>query len=239
MLSKKEQKQIRLLGQKKYRYRSGLFIAEGMKIIRELVQEGFKSHKIYSTTAIDFAPYNLVDQEYLNVVSHLTSGTNILAVFKIPKVSLDSINMNLFSLALDSVSDPGNLGSIIRSCDWYGIKNLFCSPDTVDCFNPKVVQSSMGSIARVNCHYIDLNNLIDQFSNTVYGSTLNGINHYEVSFDQKGLLIMGSESHGISRKILEKIDKRITIKSIDPLSKVNSLNVSSATAILLGEIFRP
>tara|TARA_B100000941_G_C28072215_1_gene334560 strand:- start:175 stop:552 length:378 start_codon:yes stop_codon:yes gene_type:complete len=123
-------------------------------------------------------------------------------------------------------------------CDWFGIKNIYCSVDTVDCYNSKVVQSSMGSIARVKCHYIDLSTFLSKHESTIYGATLNGRSHYENSYDKKGILVVGSESHGISLNVLKEIDQLVTITSKSVGSNVESLNVATATAIILGEIFR-
>jgi TrmH family RNA methyltransferase len=238
MLSKNEQKKIRLLSEKKYRSKYGLFIAEGLKIVKELIQEGHAFESIYSSKPIDFAPYKLIDKPTLNKVSQLTNASSIIGVFKIPKFS-NRFNTESFSLALDSVSDPGNLGTIIRLCDWFGINDIFCSSDTVDCYNLKVVQSSMGSIARVKCHYIDLSAFLSKSELTVYGATLNGISHYENLYNKKGILVLGSESHGISPQVLKEIDKYVTINSKGVGTKADSLNVATATAILLGEVFRP
>ena len=238
MLSKNEQKKIRLLSEKKYRSKFGLFIAEGLKIVKELIQEGYAFESIYSSKPIDFAPYKLIDKSTLNKVSQLTNASSIIGVFKIPKFS-NRFNTESFSLALDSVSDPGNLGTIIRLCDWFGINDIFCSSDTVDCYNSKVVQSSMGSIARVKCHYIDLSTFLSKSELTVYGATLNGISHYDNLYNKKGILVLGSESHGISPQVLKEIDQYVTINSIGVGTKADSLNVATATAILLGEVFRP
>ena len=238
MLSKNEQKKIRLLSEKKYRSKFGLFIAEGLKIVKELIQEGHAFESIYSSKPIDFAPYKLIDESTLNKVSQLTNASSIIGVFKIPKFS-NRFNTESFSLALDSVSDPGNLGTIIRLCDWFGINDIFCSSDTVDCYNLKVVQSSMGSIARVKCHYIDLSTFLSKSELTVYGATLNGISHYDNLYNKKGILVLGSESHGISPQVLKEIDQYVTINSKGVGTKADSLNVATATAILLGEVFRP
>ena len=238
MLSKNEQKKIRLLDEKKYRSKFGLFIAEGLKIVKELIQEGHAFESIYSSKPIDFAPYKLIDKSTLNKVSQLTNASSIIGVFKIPKFS-NRFNTESFSLALDSVSDPGNLGTIIRLCDWFGINDIFCSSDTVDCYNSKVVQSSMGSIARVKCHYIELSDFLSKSELTVYGATLNGISHYDNLYNKKGILVLGSESHGISPQVLKEIDQCVTINSKGVGTKADSLNVATATAILLGEIFRP
>ena len=238
MLSKNEQKKIRLLDEKKYRSKFGLFIAEGLKIVKELIQEGHAFESIYSSKPIDFAPYKLIDKSTLNKVSQLTNASSIIGVFKIPKFS-NRFNTESFSLALDSVSDPGNLGTIIRLCDWFGINDIFCSSDTVDCYNLKVVQASMGSIARVKCHYIDLSTFLSKSELTIYGATLNGISHYDNLYNKKGILVLGSESQGISPQVLKEIDQYVTINSKGVGTKADSLNVATATAILLGEVFRP
>ena len=238
MLSKNEQKKIRLLSEKRNRSKLGLFVAEGLKIVRELVEEGYIFESIFSSKPINFAPYKLIDKASLKKVSYLTNPDSILGIFKIPKASND-IERDKFSLALDSISDPGNLGTIIRLSDWFGIKNIYCSLNTVDCYNPKVVQSSMGSIARVNCQYLDLGTFLSKYNSTVYGANLNGLSHYDCLYDQKGILVLGNESHGISSHVNEEIDQFITIMSKADESSVQSLNVASACAILLGEIFRP
>jgi len=124
-------------------------------------------------------------------------------------------------------------------CDWFGINDIFCSSDTVDCYNLKVVQSSMGSIARVKCHYIDLSTFLSKSELTIYGATLNGISHYDNLYNKKGILVLGSESHGISPQVLKEIDQYVTINSKGVGTKADSLNVATATAILLGEVFRP
>ena len=237
MLSKNEQKKIRLLGEKKYRSKLGLFIVEGLKIIQELIQEGYAFESIYSSKPIDFAPYKLIDKPTLNKVSYLTNCSGIMGVFKIPESS-HIYKTDSFSLAVDSISDPGNLGTIIRLCDWFGIKNIYCSSDTVDCYNPKVIQSTMGSIARVKCHYINLIPFLSKYESTVYGATLDGKTHYHNLYDKKGILVVGSESHGISTEVLKKIDQSVTITPKGLGTNAESLNVATATAILLSEIFR-
>ena len=238
MLSKNELKKIRLLREKKHRSRLGLFIAEGIKIVQELILEGYFFESIYSSKPINFVPHKLVDKSTLNKISQLTNANTIIGIFKIPKPS-NSFVTESFSLAVDSISDPGNLGTIIRLCDWFGVKNIYCSSDTVDCYNSKVVQSSMGSIARVKCHYTDLISFLSKYESTIYGATLNGRNHYDHSYDKKGILVVGNESHGISAKILQEIDQNVTVTSKGGGTNAESLNVATATAILLGEIFRP
>ncbi|MEK9603836.1 MAG: RNA methyltransferase [Flavobacteriaceae bacterium] len=239
MLSKNQLKHIAKLSKKKYRHDKGLFIAEGEKVVRELLNSGWVAEEIYATNDQLEIPHTLVDISTINKISHLSTSSPIFAIFQIPKYDTPDFPPNGFSVALDRIADPGNLGTIIRLCDWFGIKNLFCSPSTVDCFNPKVVQSTMGSIARVQCHYLDLGTLIDEFGTTVYAATLDGVSHYKQSFPSQGLLIMGSESHGVGDELLQKIRNRITIPTFSQGTGAESLNVATATAILLNEIFRP
>jgi TrmH family RNA methyltransferase len=238
MLSKNQQKNIRQLSRKKHRQESGLFVAEGEKLVYDLLNSGWKADQIYSTEPIQQTPYTLISFSEMKKISHLSSASPILGVFYLPYYNSIEKTHKEFSLVLDNISDPGNLGTIIRLCDWFGIKNIFCSSNSVDCFNPKVVQSTMGSIARVRCHYVDLHTLIDDCDTKVFAATLDGSSHYRESFPSEGLLVMGSESHGISEALLEKIDHRITIPSFSRWGGAESLNVASATAILLSEIFR-
>ena len=239
MLSKNQQKNIRQLSRKKYRQESGLFVAEGEKLVHELLNSVWKADQIYSTEPLQQTPYTLVHLSEMKKISHLSSPSPILGVFHLPHYDSSAVNHQEFSLVLDNIADPGNLGTIIRLCDWFGVKNIFCSSNSVDCFNPKVVQSTMGSIARVRCHYVDLHTLIEDCDAKVFAATLDGSSHYKESFPSQGLLVMGSESHGISEALLEKIDHRITIPSFGGRGGAESLNVATATAILLGEIFRP
>ncbi|MEC8636337.1 MAG: RNA methyltransferase [Flavobacteriaceae bacterium] len=237
MLSKNRLKLIRQLSQKKFRQEKNLFVAEGEKVVHELLDSGWRANQIYTTDPLKNIPHTLVDQSELKKISNLSSVSSIIGVFHLPKYEFSYVNKGL-SVALDSIADPGNLGTIIRLCDWFGIKNLFCSPNTVDCFNPKVVQSTMGSIARVQCHYVELLTLIDKCETKVYAATLDGSSLYKESFPTDGLLLMGSESHGINNELLAEIENRITIPTHSGGRGPESLNVASATAILLGEIFR-
>ena len=239
MLSKNQLRNISKLSTKKNRQESGLFLAEGEKLVYELLDSGWKANKIYTTVPIQKINHTRIDSNQMKKISHLASASKILGVFHIPKYDSNHKDHQGFSLVLDNVADPGNMGTIIRLCDWFGIKNLYCSLNSVDCFNPKVVQSTMGSIARVHCHYVDILRLIENSENPVYAATLDGNSYYKESFPTNGLLVMGSESHGISDALLEKIDNRITIPSHNSGAGVKSLNVAIASAILLGEIFRP
>ena len=239
MLSKNQQKLIRQLTRKKYRQETGLFVAEGEKLVNELLNSGWIADQIYTTVPLQKTPYTIVDPNVIKKISYLASSSPVLALFQLPEYNLDDIDIHGFSLVIDSISDPGNLGTIIRLCDWFGIKNIFCSPNTVDCFNPKVIQSTMGSIARVRCHYVDLLPVIENYDSMVYAATLDGNSHYQEFFTSNGLLVIGNESHGISDELLKKIENRVSIPSRPGNVGPESLNVATATAILLSEIFRP
>lgn len=239
MLSKNQRKHIRQLSQKKYRQQTGMFVAEGEKVVRELLDAGWNADSIYSSSPLKDISTTNVDQSELERISHFTSASRVLSIFHLPKIKTPKINYSQFSLVLEGVSDPGNLGTIIRLCDWYGIEDIYCSPNSVDCFNPKVVQSTMGSITRVSCHYLDLATLIDGFKGEVFAATLAGTAHYELTFPKSGLLVMGSESRGISSELLDKIENKVTIPRGMDGEGPESLNVANATAILLSEIFRP
>jgi len=234
MLSKNQQKHIRQLSKKKYRQETGLFVAEGEKTVFDLLDAGWKTDEIYATKGFKNIPYTKVDVVEMGKITHLSTPSPLLAVFYIPKYTSDLWIRGGFSLALDGVTDPGNLGTIIRLCDWFGVKNIFCSPNTVDCYNPKVIQSTMGSIARVTCQYTDLHQLVEHFGGEIFAATLDGISHYGQSFPTNGLLIMGSESHGIRKALESRVTEKITIPSV-PNSGAESLNVATATAIVLSE----
>lgn len=238
MLSKAEIKFISSLGYKKYRERSGKFVAEGAKVINELLAAGFILDSCFALegTVLD------TETEWINVsqlkkISHLSNPNNALAVFVIPKEQ--EVGFNGLTLALDGVRDPGNLGTIIRLCDWFGINDVVCSLDTVDCFNPKVVQSSMGSLARVRPTYVDLANCIAKADLPVYASAMSGTSVYEVEWPERAILLMGNEGKGISDEIFDLAGNTIGIPSFGSGKNTESLNVAMATAILLNEFRRP
>jgi len=159
-----------------------------------------------------------------------------LAVFKIPKLSL--IESKGLIVALDALRDPGNLGTIIRLCDWFGVKQLLCSKETVDCFNPKVVQATMGSLTRVNVFYIDLNHYLEETKQTVFGAFMDGENVYASNLPTEGILVLGNEANGINQSIEKHVNKRISIPRFGDLQATESLNVATAGAILLSEFRR-
>ena len=240
MFSKNQIKLISSLQQKKYRFANQLFFAEGAKVIQELVKSNFELEHLY-TTKEDFASIpsekkTIINENELNKISALSTPNSCLAVFKIP--SETSIIESGLVVALDSIRDPGNMGTILRLCDWFGIKQLICSKETVDIYNPKVVQATMGSIARVNVNYIDLENYLDKTKLPVFGTFMDSENIYKTDLPQEGIIVMGNEANGISESIEKLVTKRITIPRFGDLQITESLNVATATAIILSEFRR-
>jgi TrmH family RNA methyltransferase len=240
MVSKNQIKLITSLQQKKYRNNNKLFFAEGVKVIHELLQSNFELEHLYSTQN-DFAEVSkekitLVDENDLKKISALSTPNSCLAVFKMP-IEKNIIESGLI-VALDSIRDPGNLGTILRLCDWFGINQLLCSKETVDIYNPKVVQATMGSIARVNVNYIDLNAFIAQTKLPVFGTFMDGKNIYKTSLPQEGIIVMGNEANGISEELEQLIQNRLTIPRFGDIQKTESLNVATATSIVLSEFRR-
>ncbi|MCV9929396.1 RNA methyltransferase [Flavobacterium sp. LS1R49] len=240
MVSKNQIKLISGLVQKKQRFANQLFFAEGVKVIQELLQSNFELEHLY-TTQNDFesvlvSKKTLINAQDLKKISALSTPNTCLAVFKIP-ADKEIIESGLI-LALDDIRDPGNLGTILRLCDWFGIKQLLCSKESVDIYNPKVVQATMGSIARVNVNYVDLNVFLAQTSLPVFGTFMDGSNIYKTDLPQEGIIIMGNEANGISDEIEKTIKNRLTIPRFGELQKTESLNVATATAIILSEFKR-
>ena len=166
----------------------------------------------------------------------MTNPNKALAVFKIPQFK--AVEQNGLIIALDAVRDPGNLGTIIRLCDWFGVENLVCSNETVDCYNPKVIQATMGSITRVHITYIDLVSFLKDYKGPVYGAYMEGENIYKSTLPQSGVIVMGNEANGISQAIETLVTHKISIPRFGNLQVTESLNVATATAILLSEFSR-
>jgi TrmH family RNA methyltransferase len=240
MVSKNQIKLITGLHQKKQRFANQLFFAEGVKVIQELLQSNFELEHLY-TTLNDFetvqpSKRTLINEQELKKISALATPNSCLAVFKIP--AENKIMESGLIIALDDIRDPGNLGTILRLCDWFGIKQIICSKETVDIYNPKVIQATMGSIARVNVNYIDLKTFITQTKIPVFGTFMDGDNIYQSSLPQNGIIIMGNEANGISAEIEKIVTSRISIPRFGELQKTESLNVATATAIILSEFKR-
>lgn len=241
MVSKNQIKLITALQQKKYRKQEGLFIAEGIKVIQELLNSNFELHHLYTTNeeSIDFLKQvntTLITEAELKKISALTTPNECLAVFKIPPA--EKVDYTELTVALDDVRDPGNLGTIIRLCDWFGVKQLICSEQCADVYNPKVVQATMGSLARVNVVYANLQEFLSESALPVYGTFMDGNNIYTMNLPEKGIIIMGNEANGISEAVGQMVSQRISIPRFGDLQKTESLNVATATAIILSEFRR-
>jgi len=238
VLSKSTIKRITKLGQKKYRNTEGLFVAEGVKVINELLNSSIELKELYCTEEAHFVNHTgtEVTLKELKSISFLTTPQKALAVFKIPEEK--SSNDNGLTVALDNLRDPGNLGTIIRLCDWFGVEELICSEGTVDCYNPKVIQATMGSVARVNIRYVDLPRYIRETQRDVYGTFMEGSNVYELNLPQEAVLVMGNEANGITQEISELLKNRLTIPRFGTVKATESLNVAMATSIFLSEFKR-
>lgn len=241
MLSKNQIKLITSLGRKKYRNQNQLFVVEGIKSIKEFLNSEYKLERIYTTKAdilgIDESKFCLISDLELKKISSLTTPNIALATFHMKPSK--QVNRKNLILGLDAISDPGNLGTIIRLCDWFGISDLVCSLDTVNCYNPKVVQASMGSLARVNISYVDLEQFLkDNSDNPVYGTFMTGENVYEVDLEQSGILILGNEANGIRNTLEKYITKKLAIPQFNNNQNTESLNVAMASAIFLSEFKR-
>lgn len=239
MLSKGQIKLINSLSQKKYRQKNAMFVAEGIKVIKELLNSNFELERLFSEADLFFTENNkmqLLEANELKKITKLATPQTALALFKIPQKK-QTITED-FIVALDGVRDPGNLGTIIRLCDWFGVKQLLCSKDTVDCYNEKVVQATMGSIARVEVIYGDLAEEISKLDLPVFGTFMNGENIYESSLSSKGILVLGNEANGISDEIKQLSKHQISIPQFGETKNTESLNVATATAILLSEFKR-
>lgn len=250
MISKNLIKLIRSLELKKHRKESGLFVAEGEKIVFDLLAAGMECVKLIATKRFIASLPALIgteiveaDDEELKKASFLRTPQGIMALFRQRNEDCDfSVAGRELCLALDDVQDPGNLGTIIRIADWFGIENVFCSIGTVDVYNPKTVQATMGALARVNVHYVDLPDFLcaaQKEQIPVYGTFLAGENIYGHKLSSTGIIVMGNEGNGIGAECERFIDKKILIPNF-PQGRVTSesLNVSTATAIVCSEFRR-
>lgn len=247
MISKNKIKYIRSLELKKNRNKEGKFVAEGFKVVDDLLAlqhadlivatgEWLRGKHFGAETEV----IEVTDEE-LKKVSFLQHPQQVLAVFKQTTSGDYSINTSELSLALDGVQDPGNLGTIIRIADWFGITHIYCSQDTADVYNPKVVQATMGSIARVKVEYGDLLGLVESLPADVpvYGTLLDGYNIYQQKLENHGLIVMGNEGKGISPALAKKVNHKLLIPNFpEGRATADSLNVAIATAITCSEFRR-
>ena len=240
MVSKNQIKRITSLLQKKYRKQEQLFFVEGVKGVQELLDSNFELVELFTTNSelfsVDKSKVYAITESELQKISALTTPNTCLALFKIPAAV--SIEEKGLLVALDDVRDPGNLGTIIRLCDWFGIKTLFCSEESVDVYNPKVVQATMGSISRVNVVYGNLEKFLSETKLPVFGTFMDGKNIYKELLPNEGIIVMGNEANGISKAIENLVSERIAIPRFGDLQATESLNVATATAIILSEFKR-
>lgn len=239
MISKSEIKLVKSLSQKKFRDELGLFVAEGDKLVGEALHSKYEVVNVYKRDEIG--------EETMSRITSLSSPSPSLAVVRKPQQSAPEeidriVESRPLALALDSLRDPGNVGTIIRLADWFGIDVVFASKDTVDIFNPKVVQATMGAIFRVEFIYCDLGEVAEKFNTKgmkVYGTFLDGDSIYDNALDKSGLIVMGSESNGISCNIEKKVTERLFIPPYPAGAETSeSLNVAIATAITCSEFRR-
>ena len=239
-ISKNQLKLITSLSQKKYRQKHDLFIAEGVKVLNELLNSTIEIETLFCTddfeATISEEKVVRISETELKKVSTLKSPNKALGIFKIPKEK--AVQNSGLTIALDAINDPGNLGTIIRLCDWFGITQLVCSKDTVDCYNQKVVQASMGSLTRVSIHYTDLENYITKSNLDTFIADMDGENVYKTKLPKEGILIMGNEANGVSEEIKSLLQHKISIPRFGETQETESLNVATATAILLSEFKR-
>jgi len=250
MLSKNKIKYINSLKISKFRQENKQFVAEGSKLVNDLIKGNFKVSELFGTQkwleentglTVNIQTYTVTDAE-LNRISNLNEPNSVIAIADIPyyEVDFETISNNLL-IVLDGISDPGNMGTLIRTSDWFGIENIICSENTVDVYNPKVVQASMGSIARVKTHYTNLVHFLGKIPKEieVCGTFMDGENIYDTVLSSKALLVFGSEARGISKELLPFITKKLSIPvSGKKVIKPESLNVAVSHAIITAEYIR-
>lgn len=245
MLSKSQISLLQSLQHKKFRREHGAFLVEGYKSVIEFINSKYQIEAIYHTTAIAPKLLNLsqkinfeeISSKSIEKISSLTTPQDVIALVKIPlwpAIQYSTLQKK-FSLVLDGIQDPGNMGTIIRTADWFGIDHIICSEDCVDVYNPKVVQATMGSLSRINVHYTNIADVLTNIKLPVFGALLDGENIYTTNFGTEGLIVMGNEGNGLRPDIISLVNKVVTIPR---MGKAESLNVAIATAIFCSEINR-
>ncbi|GAK76866.1 MAG: RNA methyltransferase [Nonlabens ulvanivorans] len=235
MVTKSRLKLLKSLSRKKNRDDHQLFLVEGYKSILELSQTDLVRQQVLVTEghhALDSLPTDIISKKDMSGVSTLKTPPGYLAVFEMPVKK--EINVDGLVVALDDVKDPGNLGTIIRLCDWFDIKQIICSEETVDVFNPKCVQASMASLGRVQVDYVNLEEFLKDAQPDIYTTAMDGTSIYNMSLPENGILVMGNESAGISEEIMS-LGSKISIPQYGSQPSTESLNVAMATAVVLGE----
>jgi len=237
-LSKSHLKLITSLSQKKYRQKHKLFIAEGVKVVEEFLSSALELEILFSTES-NFSHLDSfveVSDLELKKISNLKTPNKVFAIFRIPEEN-EIVSTGLI-VVLDAINDPGNLGTIIRLCDCFGVQQLICSKDTVDCYNSKVVQASMGSLTRVSILYTSLQEYLSDVSIPIFIADMDGKDVYKEKLPSEAILVMGNEANGISEEIKTLVTNKISIPRFGNSQETESLNVATATAILLSEFRR-
>lgn len=242
-MTKAEIQFVRSLADKRVRDAERLFVAEGDKLIGEILQSGFRVRKLYAIEGHFEGRAELTTAKEMERVSQLKTASTSLAVVEQPQYSrVEMAPADRLTLALDGVQNPGNLGTIIRLADWFGVEDIFCSEDTADCFNPKVVQATMGAILRVRVHYLPLAEFLRRSAQSgvaVYGTMLDGENIYDAEPLSDGVIVMGNEGRGVSAECAESFTHRLLIPAFPPERQGSeSLNVAMATGIVCAEFRR-
>ena len=239
MLTAHKIKILQSLDKKKFRQKYNLFLVEGNKTIKEIPASRYKINEIYTVNPDEFSIHNVnitpVSSAELKKISFLQNPTDSVAVCELKEAK--TLPHFSIQLILDGIQDPGNLGTIIRLADWFGIEQIICSEDTVDFYNPKVIQASMGSFLRVNIVYEDIHAYLQNSSSAIIGTDMDGKNLYQYSFPEKFSLVLGNEGNGIRPKTEELLTDKITIPRFGKSRATESLNVSMAAGIILGQIF--
>ncbi len=254
MISKNRIKYVRSLEMKKYRKAEGVFVAEGHKLVGDLLDvfeckylaatsEWLSAHEAWIEQRKNRVEVDEVTEEELRRVSFQETPQQVLAVFRQPiyEVSVDEVVSRQLCLALDDVQNPGNLGTIVRLADWFGIEHIFCSKGCADIYNPKTVQATMGGMAHVQVHYVDLPQMLQGLADDipVYGTFLNGENMYQKELENRGVIVMGNEGKGVSKDVEAFVTERLYIPNYPTGRETSeSLNVAIATAIVCAEFRR-
>ena len=242
-MTKAEIQFVRSLSDKRVRDAERLFIAEGDKLIGEILQSGWRVRNLYALEGHFDGRAERVSEKEMERISQLKTASTSLAVVEQPcHMAAKSAPATALSLALDGVQNPGNLGTIIRLADWFGVEDIYCSEDTADCFNPKVVQATMGAILRVRVHYLPLADFLRRTRESgveVYGTMLDGQNIYDVELAPTGVIVMGNEGRGVSRECAAAFSQRLLIPAYSVAGQGSeSLNVAMATGIVCAEFRR-
>ncbi len=231
MISKSQISIVKKLQLKKYRSKTGLFVAEGQKVINQCIDRGLTIHRIFSTELHNNIQSQLINVQQMRKISNFKTPSSILGIFEMPQKR--EIKTQKIDIVIDRIQDPGNMGTIIRLCDWFGFKQLICSEDSVDCYNPKVIQASMGSFCRVHCFYTNLLDFLNYRNKPIYGTSPNGNSINDFYFEESFILLFGNESQGISQGLYPKISQWIAIDKFSNCQAIDSLNVASTVGICL------